>query len=462
MSKNNHINLASFRDPDGFVFKKKNIIYRQINQSSANNYDFFIESGLYARLINLGLLVSHTESSVTPPQPDIAYKVIKPDNIPFISYPYEWPFGFLKSAALATLKIQKKAIEHGMSLKDASAYNIQMLHGKPVFIDTLSFEIYQSRQPWTAYRQFCQHFLAPLALMAHTDIRLNHLIKSYIDGIPLNLASRLLPFHAKLDPGLLMHVHLHAQAQKQFEKKAIKQQSGRPIGVSKEGLAGLLESLEKTVKKLSWNPVGTEWGSYYEETNYTDAAFQQKRSIISGWLDRINPASVWDLGANDGSFSREASNKGINTIAFDIDPAAVEKNYQRLKANKEKSLTPLVLDLTNPSPAIGWHNKERNTIFERGEAEMVFVLALIHHLAISNNVPLPLIANFLADTGSWIVIEFIPKSDSQAQKLLQNRPDIFSDYHLEGFELAFMQHFNIVEKLQIQESERFLYLMKRK
>lgn len=452
---------ASFRDPNGFIFTRDNLLYRQINQSYAADYDKLISSGLYEKLIKAGLLIAHIETDAAPHIPENAYKIIQPERVPFVSYPYEWPFGLLKSAALATLNIQKRALKDGMSLKDASAYNIQILEGKAVLIDTLSFESYEEGKPWVAYRQFCQHFLAPLALMARRDIRLGQLLKVYIDGIPLDLASCLLPWHTRLNGGLLLHIHLHASAQQRYADKTPNTSQTR-VKMSKTALIGLIESLQKTVRGLVWQPAGTEWGNYYEITNYTDAAFEQKKTIIDGWLEQIAPNLVWDLGANDGSFSRLASKKSINTIAFDIDPAAVEKNYQRVKANKEKKLTPLLLDLTNPSPAIGWHNRERSTIFERGSANMVFALALIHHLAISNNVPLVMLADFFAQAGKWLVIEFVPKSDSQVQKLLQSRQDIFPGYTEQGFETAFSGHFEMVEKVKMQESERYLYLMKRR
>jgi len=460
--KSNEASSASFRDPNGFIFSSNcGTLYRQINQSYAADYAHLMKSGLYDKLVKAGLLVAHTETEFAPPEPEHAYKVIRPERVPFISYPYEWSFGLLKSAALTTLAIQKRALKHGMSLKDASAYNIQMLNGKPALIDTLSFEVYIEGKPWAAYRQFCQHFLAPLALMAHSDIRLNQLLKIYIDGIPLEFASRLLPFRTRLDFSLLVHVHIHASAQKQYADKAPKP-SQLQGGISKDALTGLIESLEKAVKKLQWQPAGTEWGNYYEITNYTDAAFEQKKTIISGWIEQIKPASVWDLGANDGSFSRLASEKDIRTVAFDIDPTAVEKNYLQVLTKKEKHLLPLLIDLTNPSPAIGWHNRERQSIFERGPADMVFALALIHHLAISNNVPLPMLADFFAEIGQWLVIEFVPKSDSQVQKLLQSRLDIVPGYTLDGFEFCFENRFEIINKIHIQESERFLYLMKRK
>lgn len=460
--KNSAINGASFRDPNGFVFTDKGIIHRQINLLYAKNYTHLMKSGLYDKLTRAGQLIPHTETEFPPPKPETFYKVIQPKQIPFISYPYEWPFGFLKSAALTTLSIQKKAIKLGMSLKDASAYNIQMASsGNPILIDTLSFDVHEEGEPWVAYRQFCQHFLAPLALMAYRDVRLGQLLKVYIDGIPLDLAAQLLPLRTRLNAGLLIHIHLHADVQQRYADKAPSRSQVR-TKMSKEALVGLIESLEKTVNKLTWTPAGTEWGDYYKDTNYTDIAFAQKKEILSAWIARIKPKTVWDMGANDGSFSRLASEKGIDTLAFDIDPAAVEKNYQKICEHRETNLTPLILDLTNPSPAIGWHNRERETIFERGSADMVLALALIHHLAIANNVPFNMLTSFFADICGWLAIEFVPKSDSQVQRLLRSRKDIFPDYTMSSFEQAFTEKFDLIDKTQIQESERFLYLLKRK
>ncbi|HLA08217.1 MAG TPA: hypothetical protein VJ022_12270, partial [Anaerolineales bacterium] len=387
------------------------------------------------------------------------FKIIQPERVAFISYPYEWSFGQLKDAALATLSIQRRALKAGMSLKDASAYNIQFVRGKAALIDTLSFETYKEGQPWVAYRQFCQHFLAPLALMALNDVRLNQLLRVYIDGVPLDLASGLLPSRTWFNFGLLTHIHLHAGAQKRYSGEDVKSRSGT---MSQQAMAGLIDNLEATIKKLDWTPRGTEWGDYYGNTNYSDAAFEHKKRLVEEWTNRIKPMLAWDLGANNGVFSRVVSGTGAQVISFDIDPAAVEQNYRKVKADKTQNLLPLLLDLTNPSPAIGWANRERNSFGERGPADLILGLALIHHLAISNNVPLPHLADFFAEAGKWLVIEFVPKSDSQVERLLTSRVDIFPQYTREGFEAAFSKRFDIRSAIDLRESERVLYLLEKK
>lgn len=452
---------ASFRDPSGFLFSRNGILYRQINRAYMDDYSHLLNSGLYDKLVKAGLLVPHTEVNEKPAESELAYKVIQPERVPFISYPYEWSFSQLKDAALTTLSIQRRALKAGMSLKDASAFNIQFVHGKPILIDTLSFEIYQEGKPWDAYRQFCQHFLAPLAVMAYVDVRLGQLLRVFIDGIPLDMASRLLPVSTRMNFGLLTHIHIHASAQSRFADADLK--STRPKGgMSKNSFIGLIESLESGVKKLVWKPTGTEWGNYYDITNYSEEAFAHKKEIITRWLGITKPASVWDLGANNGEFSRLASAIGIPTIAWDIDPSAIEQNYLRVKSEKEKNLLPLILDLTNPSPALGWAHEERDSLHQRGPVDVIFGLALIHHLAISNNVPLPRLADFFSGLCRWLVIEWVPKTDSQVQKLLRTRKDIFDCYTIDGFEAAFGKRFQIYDKVSLNQSERQLFLLKNK
>ena len=458
--KNDSTLGASFRDPSGFLFTAGGALYRQVNHVYAENYDCLMESGLYAKLVKAGLLIPHQEVEQAWAEKEAAYRVLQPELTPFISYPYEWSFSQYKDAALATLSIQKRALKAGMSLKDASAYNIQFVHGKPVLIDTLSFEAYQEGQPWVAYKQFCQHFLAPLALMVLKDVRLSQLMRVYIDGVPLDLASQMLPVFTRLNFGLLTHIHIHAGAQKRYADAEIDQAKARG-GISKQAMVGLIESLQATIKKLKWKAGETEWGNYYDITNYSDTAFEHKKEVIAEWVERVKPDLAWDLGANNGEFSRIASEAGIYTVSADIDPTAVEQNYRRLRREKERNLLPLVLDLTNPSPALGWANRERDSFGQRGPVDMVFALALIHHLAISNNVPLPQVAEYFASVGQWLVIEFIPKSDSQVQKLLRSREDIFDQYTKEGFEQAFEMYYRIQEVMPIEESKRILYLLQK-
>jgi len=454
-----NLQSASFRDPSGFLFDRAGHLYRQVNQSYRKHFDYMIDSGLYDALVAQRLIVPHKKvEGVDFPDPESAYKVIEPEIVDFISYPYEWSFLQLRGAALTTLRLARVALDHGMILKDASAYNLQFHEGHWTLIDTLSFEIYEEGLPWVAYKQFCQHFLAPLALMAYRDQRVNLMSRLFIDGIPLGLAAGLLPPRTKVNFGLLTHIHLHARSQKRYADRAVSKQQVKGK-VSQQGLFGLLDSLRNTVKGLSVRIGNTAWANYYGETNYSAEAFEEKKAIVSAFIDRVKPGRVWDLGANTGEFSRLASEKGIFTIAFDVDPGAVSQNYIRVRKEGEKNLLPLVMDLTNPSPGLGWGHAERESLMARGPVPLVLALALIHHMAISNNVPLRKLAEFFSQVCEYLVIEFVPKSDSQVQRLLQSREDIFEDYSISGFEAAFQEYFSIIEKKAVIGSERILYLM---
>lgn len=449
---------ASFRDPSGFLFKKDGQLYRQVNYAYIENFDFLINSGLYQKLVDEKFLIPHEEVKNLE-KDDRAYKIIKPVELKFISYPYEWCFSQLKDAALTTLKIQKLALEFGLSLKDSSAYNIQFKSGQPILIDTLSFEKYKEGQPWVAYRQFCQHFLAPLALMKYKDVRLGQLLKVYLDGLPLDLASSLLPFKTHFNFSLLLHIHFHARSQKKFADKKVNAGEQK---FSRFNFFALLDSLESAVKSLNWQLPKTEWADYYDQTNYSAGAFEVKKKIVAEFLSEINPQMVWDLGANVGIFSRLAANQGSAVISFDIDPAAVEKNYLEGRKNNEKNILPLLMDLTNPSSGLGWKGTERMSFFERGPSDCILALALIHHLAISNNLPLENIARFFSEICSSLIIEFVPEDDSQVKRLLVVRQDIFDKYSRKNFEEEFGKYFSIKKSFPLKGSDRVLYLMLQK
>jgi ribosomal protein L11 methylase PrmA len=449
---------SSFRDPSGFIFFRGTTLYRQINTIYKEYYDQIMTSGLYQALVDKGLLIPHEEANASLRLSEEGYRVIRPEEISFISYPYEWCFSQLKDAALITLQIQKTALEFEMSLKDCSAYNIQFHKGKPVLIDTLSFEKYQEGHPWIAYRQFCQHFLAPLALMSFKDIRLGHLFKDFIDGIPLDLASSLLPLSTRFKASLLLHIHMHARSQKRFADERTKEHKGR---MTRRALLGLLDSLTTAIKKLKWRTKKSEWADYYRDLNYTDEALEHKKKTVREFLEVSKPSIVWDMGSNTGAFSRIAASEAMLIVSMDVDPLCVEMNYKDCVQRGETHILPLVADLNNPSPDIGWQNKERGALLERGPADTVLALALVHHLAISNNVPLAAVANMFSQISKWLVIEFVPKQDSQVQRLLSTREDIFAEYTQDHFESAFRQYFSIQKSEKVQHSERTLYLMKR-
>ncbi|MDQ5963736.1 MAG: hypothetical protein QG629_819 [Patescibacteria group bacterium] len=458
---------SSFRDPAGFIFTEKDVVYRQINKAGKADYDQLMASGLYDALVERDLLVTHTEVKAPKPTGKDGYTVIRPATIPFISYPYEWSFSQLKDAALLTLRIQKIALKYGMVLKDASAYNIQFIGKKPVLIDTLSFMPYVEGEPWEGYKQFCEHFLAPLALASYTSLDALKFLRSDLEGISLQLTTKLLPRRARLKPGLLSHIYLHSNAQEKY-KNIASDEPGKEVPmrkVSRFALEGLVSSLEQTVRKLKPPKQQTEWGDYYTFTNYSDAGFEKKRAMVREFLEAVSPAPtmVWDIGANNGEFSSLAAEKDIHTVAFDIDPLAVERNYlnREVKSHTENML-PLLQDVINPSPANGLMGMERASMQQRGPADVVMALALIHHLSIGRNLPFERLAEMLAGIGKHILIEFVPKEDSKVRILLTTRRDVFPDYNEADFEKAMSTYFTLVKSQRIDGTKRTLYLFKRK
>lgn len=455
------VSAASFRDPSGFIFRHGGVLYRQVNRRYAEHFAALRESGLYDVLTGDGLLIRHERSDVTPPRPEIAEAVIRPELVPFVSYPYEWCFGQLRDAAVATLDVQLKALEHGMVLKDASAFNILFLEGRPVLIDTLSFERYRDGEPWTAYRQFCEHFLAPLLLIRDVDPWLGRLPALTADGIPLELASRLLPLRSRLSPSSLLHVHLHARSVRRYGGRAVPEKVRRR-GLSRKALANLVLGLRHTVAGLDWEASGTEWADYDTEHGYREEDHAEKQRLVGGMLGEIAPSTVWDLGANTGDFSRVARAAGAFVVSADVDPAAVERNYRRVVSEGETDIHPLWIDLRNPSPDLGWANAERDSLAGRSRADAVLALALVHHLAITANVPLAGIAGWMAQLAPSLVIEFVPKTDPQVGRLLVSREDIFDDYTAEGFEAAFADAFELAGRVDVGQSRRVLYRYERR
>ena len=430
---------------------------------AAADWEAFGSTGLADRLIADGLLVEHESVDVSLAAVPGAVAVIQPRRIGFISYPYEWAFSQLREAALLTLELQSRALDAGMRLKDASAYNIQFDAGRPILIDSLSFELADATEPWPAYRQFCEHFLAPLALMAQRDVRCGLMLRDFIDGIPLDLAAGLLPGRSRLNLGLSAHVHLHAGAQRRAAKAPPPVDGAdRPARrMSATGQRALLDSLRRTVSGLRWEPSG-HWAGYATTTSYSDAATASKAEIVRDMLAEVGGASAWDVGANTGVYSAMAAEAGYRVIAWDQDAGSVEAHWRRVRGDGNPAILPLVLDLANPSPAIGWALEERASFLERDSPDLVMALALVHHLAIGNNVPLEAVARLFARMAPMAIVEFVPKEDPMTRRLLAARRDIFGHYTIDGFRAAFERSFEIVREAPITDSPRTLFLLRRR
>jgi hypothetical protein len=447
---------VSFRDPAGFVFTRDGILYRQVNAAFRGDFDLLRSSGLYDSLVERKALVRHDDAALELAASPDAARVIRPERVPLVSYPYEWTFGQLKAAALLTLDVLREALERGMILRDGTAANVQFIGARPVFIDTLSFGRYEDGQPWYGYRQFCEHFLAPLALTARRDGRLVGMLRRFPNGIPLDLASRLLDGWSWLRPGLALHLHAHARAQRKYAD-ADATASTRRLG--KPALLRMVEHLRLTVEGLDWHPEGTTWAEYERTHGYTSDAIEVKRALVAGYLARLSPSTVWDLGANTGVFSAVAAEGGARVAAIEGDVAAAERHYRRLAERCDERILPLVVDLLDPTPASGWAHSERQSLEQRGPVDAVLALALVHHLTLGGNVPLARVAEWFARLAGTLLIEWVPETDPQVRRLVQHRPEAPLPYDRTAFDAAFHSHFDVVDSAPVGESGRVLLVM---
>lgn len=458
------IDPASFRDPAGFVYERDGQLYRQVNAAYAASFELLERSGLYDELVAAGLLVPHERAAADLAAAPGAYAVIRPRRVPFVSYPSEWCFGQLRDAALVTLEIQRRALAKGMILRDARASNVQFLDGRPVLIDTLSFGPYEEGQPWYAYGQFCQQFLAPLALMAHRDARLAALLGDFADGVPLELAARLLGARAWLRPGLALHLGMHAAAQRRHaDDDAHAARGARARVLPRRAIERLVEHLASTVRALRWRPPRSAWRDYGDQDGYAAEAQAAKAAAVREMVARVAPRRVLDLGANTGVYSRVAGQAGAGlVVAVDGDAGAVERNYEHARTEGDGAVLPLVMDLMRPTPAAGWRLAEQRSLLDRADFDLVMALALVHHLVLSANVPLPGVMELLAGLAPAALVEFVPPDDPQAARLLARRPEAPHEYSREAFEAAARQRFEIVERRALPRSARVLYGLARR
>ena len=449
---------SSFRDPSGFVFTDENIVKRTINPIYFKQYNHLKDSGFYNKLFKNGLLIRHRELSSSDEE-----IIIQPEQISFITYPYEWSFNQYKEAALLTLKLQKYCLEKNLSLKDASAFNVTFHKGKAIFIDTLSFDFYKENSPWRAYKQFITHFFGPLLLAHFNGSEVLKLMSTFIDGIPVKTVASMLPFKTKLTPFLYTNIHLLAK----FEHKHNEDYKGetKSTSLSKKGQLNIVESLYNYVKKLEIKEQ-SEWGEYYNKTNYSDDAFNIKSNIINDWITKLKIKTVIDIGGNDGTFVRRITTNLEQALVCDIDNNAVDYNYKLIKQNKEQFIIPFVLDVLNPSAAIGFNNKERFSFLKRitdYNPEVTLALAVIHHMSLSGNITFSMSAEFFASFSKYLIIEFPKRGDSWVERLLNSKGEFkehFDFYNIENFEKEYIKYFDLVEKQDIEGSKRVLYLLK--
>jgi hypothetical protein len=449
---------ASFKDPSGFVFEADGKFYRQVNQFYAPQYRQLMDSGLYAQLVKHKHLVSHEEIDVNFTQDKEWFKTINPESVNYISYPYEWCFAQLKDAALLTLKILRTSLDYGMILKDATPFNIQFHNGKAVFIDTLSFDTYDPKQPWIAYRQFCQCFLFPLYLEHYLKSDIQKILSTYINGIPVEIIAKLLPLKSRLNLGVWLHVYLQNTTTATVDKD-----NKASVRFSKKKLTDLISHLETIINNFPADkPFKTTWSNYYDDTRLSKEYVDEKEKIILDMVGQTGANTVLDLGANTGHFSKKLASQGMMVVATDTDSRCINQLYLDTTKKDSLNILPLVVDVANPSPAIGFNNRERAAFHERIQTELVLALALIHHLVIGRNIPLGALASYFHRIAPQLIIEFPPKTDPKVKQMLSSRPDVFMDYNQEHFESVFSNYFTIADQIKIPGTERILYRMIKK
>ncbi len=450
---------ASYRDPDGFIFWNKDELYRQVNKSYAANYRVLLESGLYRRLTEKSWLIPHEAINENFTGSQDWLITLKPWRIPFVSYPYEWSFDMLKDAALLTLDITKEAMESGMILKDATPFNIQFYQGRPILIDTLSFEEYQERNPWNAYKQFCECFLFPLLLSSYTKTPWQKMLAIYPDGIPVETVAATLPLRSKCNINVWLHVFLQKNIRNRQNNTPAPEH--KDFGFSKSKMTTLLNGLYAFIAGLKYKQKQV-WDNYYGATILGEGYLQEKENVFNSFLERLSINTAIDIGTNDGYFAHIVASKAQLVLAIDSASNCINQLYLAQKTKEQANVLPLVVDIANPTAAIGFRNQERDSFLNRVKADLVIALALTHHLNFSNNIPLDKQADFFSSlTQKFIVIEFIPLEDEKVTIVTDRKKGEGHRYDAIYFEDVFSMRF-IIHRRHTLKNRRILYLMEKK
>lgn len=445
----------SYRDPHGHVFENEGKCYRFVDASYHMQYDHLMQSGLYENLINEKLITPFSEIEFKDSN---AYKILLPEQLEFLTYPYEWSFEQWKECSQIFLKINLISLKYGMILKDATPFNFCLQKGRFIMFDILSFEFYNDGEPWIAYRQFCECFLAPIGLMNYNHLQWGKLFRSSINGFELAFASKNMASKSYLNFSCLMHIHLHSS----MKNNAFEGNGNKRSFLNRTQLTQLYQSLSKTIR--SWKISGIKsslWLDYYKNDIQSDEYLNLKIECINTWLAKIKPKTVIDIGANTGRFSAIAAKYAQKVIAVESDPHSLNLLYNEYKS--VGNIYPVYADLSDPSPDMGWQNGEKKSLLSRLNSHTIMALAVIHHLRITYNIPLQFIASLLHQiTQKYLLIEFVSKSDVKVQTMLSHRDDIFDDYTTDCFIDAFEKLFTLVDERELLGQKRILYLWEKR
>ncbi len=456
---------GSFRDPSGRVYVADDRVFRTVMPSAAGDFEFVRATGLLERLVEKGRVIP--EKMIDPSGlrefGNGARYVLEHPRLPFVSYPYEWPFPALKAAALLHLDLHLKALEYGVTLSDATAYNIQFRGVEPVFIDTLSFRRYREGEFWVGHRQFCEQFLNPLLLRALVGIPHNSWYRGALEGISTEDLSRLLPWTSKLSWNVLTHVVMQAGFQRRSTHKDDAEKWIKKKNFPLVAFQQMLCGLRKWIVKLEPASTGkTVWVDYARDNSYSSDEGRAKRLFISDFVAAVKPRMLWDIGCNTGDYSKAALEAGAEfAVGFDSDHGALDAAFSRAKTER-LSFLPLFLDAANPAPNQGWAQAERVGLMQRAHGDAVLALAIIHHLTIARNIPLDEVLDWLVRMAPQGVIEFVQKSDPMVQTLLRLRDDVFDDYNEESFVRSLRARVDIVRSLTVSATNRRLYWFRRR
>lgn len=453
---------GSFRDRSNRIYYAGGSVLRYLDKQALSSWCSLKNKKFFNEFVEKGAITPTEEITLVNEKPSLDGWVaaLKSTRIPFVSYPYEWCFSQLKEAALLHLKLELAALEEGMTLKDSSAYNVQWVGARPVFIDIGSFTEYKLGTPWFGYQQFCEMFLFPLMLQSYKSIPFQLLLRSNLEGIHVAEFVKFLSFLDWLKPGVLLHGIMQAKLHKRYEHstKNIKsdlKSAGFNVELIKANLGGLI----KLVTRLRLPNVKTEWADYANNNSYTQIDAETKASFIEQITQLKSRELVWDLGCNTGDYSIIAARNTKNVIALDGDHVAVDKLYHRCRHEGVGNILPLIMNVANPSCAQGWRGLERKSLEERGKPQLVLCLGLIHHLVISANIPLAQVLRWLSDITSELVLEFVSKEDPMTKFLLKNKDDQYLEYCESGLEEIANTHFMIKSKVPLASGTRTLYYL---
>lgn len=455
-------NKGSFRDPAGTVYEDNDRVYRLVSEFGRQHYEFIAQQKIIAESISEGYLIPSRELPRVdwPLGSEASAYVLEHSRVPYVSYPYEWSFNQLKDAALHHLDFQLFLLKRNCVLKDASAYNIQFIGAKPVFIDLLSLAPYKDGDYWLGHSQFCEQFLNPLLLRSLVGITPNSWYRGRVEGIATADIARLIPFHKKFGWNIFTHIVLQAR----FDQSAIKNQdqalarTKKMKPISKLAYEGFLSQLRRWIARLEPKNTGkTAWGDYTPTQTYSAREAIKKQQFIAQFVRAVKPEILVDLGCNSGDYSLLALENGADyVVGFDFDPTSLDLAYNGAKKEGKPFLT-LYLDASNPSPNQGWLQSERRGFAQRTRSQALIALAFIHHLAIAKNTPLLQLIDWLIDIAPCGVIEFIPKDDPTIIKMLALREDIFMNYNQQAFEDLLTAKATIINKQCVSDAGRVLY-----